>query len=435
MTKATVKGPLTIIGLGVDNFMKVTAVSLKPDGSLLEICGDNGNGKSSLLNAIWVALGGAEAFPENPVRDGQQEAVITLDMGEIVITRTFRRHDDKSPPFTTTLRIEAASGARFDKPQTLLDGLVGQLSFEPMAFLDLPDKEKFDRLRVFVPGVDFDAIEGQNKTDYERRTDENRRHKELLAQAAGLLVPAGSHVAVDVSALLAELEEGEARNRLVAARRQRRQQAEKDVEIAERAIERIQTQIAALQSDLDANRKLVADTETKLANADPLPDEIDTAAIREKIGKADAQNKLARDAAAKAEMETKAEAHKQAADALTEAMDARRDAVRAKIAAAEMPVPGLSLEDGGRILLNGHPFADASTAEKLKTSIAVAMAMNPTVRVIRITKGGNDLDKKSMKIVADMAAERGYQVWVEVLEAKNGPPCIIMENGHAKGTE
>lgn len=437
MAKPSIKGPLTIVGMVVENFKRVALVSLKPDGSLIEIAGNNGEGKTSLLDAIWVALGGASTFPEQPVRDGQQEATITLDMGEIVVTRTFRRKDDKDPPYTTSLKVEAANGARFDSPQTMLDQMIGSLSFEPMEFLDLDDKGKFDRLKLLVPGVDFDAVDGQNKSDFENRTTENRKAKELRAQAAGIQLPAGTYAPVDVRGLLGKLEAAEEHNKDRAERANNREKAAQNIkalgaeaESLTKQIERLKLQIAEHETRLQVVTNSQRHIENRLAEADPLPAELDTAAIRQKIGEAENANKIARDAKMRDDLIVRAEGHEKAAQALTEAMDARKAEVRAKVAAAEMPVPGLALEDGA-VTLNGHAFADASTAEKLTVSILVAMALNPTVKVIRITKGGNDLDKKAMKLIADIAKDRGYQVWCERVIAA-GRPTIIMEDGRAK---
>jgi hypothetical protein len=432
----TIKGPLTIIGMVVENFKKVVLVELKPDGTFNEIVGENRQGKSSLLDAIWAAVGGLKAIPLDPIREGQREALIKLDMGEIIVTRKFRRQDDGD--FTTGVIIEAQDGSRFDKPQTMLDSLIGAISFEPMEFMELGDKEKFEAIKVFVPDVDFDAIEGQDKSDFERRTDENRKAKELKAQAAGIMLPAGEHQPVDVSALLTQLEEAELLNKETALRRQRRESVEKDAHFADLEAERQTKRIEEMKRDIERAEMIRTNAEAlareireKLAKAPLLPDEIDTAAIREKIGAAETANRNAQDAKRRDELMTKAEAHEKASQALTEAMDARKEAVRAKIAAAEMPVPGLTLEPDGRVLLNGHPFANASTAEQLQTSLAVAMALNPTLRVIRISRGGNDLDKKAMKVIADMAAKRGYQIFVERVIAA-GKPTVVMEDGHAK---
>ena len=104
-----------------------------------------------------------------------------------------------------------------------------------------------------------------------------------------------------------------------------------------------------------------------------------------------------------------------------------RDTVKAAaISLAKMPVAGLSLGDG-EVMLNELPFEQASDAERLKVSIAIAMAMNPKLRVIRI-RDGSLLDENSMKAIAEMAHEGGYQFWVERVET-SGKVGIVLEDG------
>ena len=59
-----------------------------------------------------------------------------------------------------------------------------------------------------------------------------------------------------------------------------------------------------------------------------------------------------------------------------------------------MPVEGLGF-GAGIVTFNGLPFDQASTAEQLRVSVAIAMAANPKLRVLRI-KHGNDLDADNL---------------------------------------
>ena len=54
------------------------------------------------------------------------------------------------------------------------------------------------------------------------------------------------------------------------------------------------------------------------------------------------------------------------------------------LSAAKLPAPGLSINESG-VTLNGIPFDQSALSEKLKTGVAIAMALNPEFRVIRIT--------------------------------------------------
>jgi hypothetical protein len=56
------------------------------------------------------------------------------------------------------------------------------------------------------------------------------------------------------------------------------------------------------------------------------------------------------------------------------------------IAAAKMPIDGLAFDDSG-VTYRGVPFKQCSAAEQLRVSLAMAMAMNPKIRVVRITDG------------------------------------------------
>ena len=115
---------------------------------------------------------------------------IRLDLGELIVTRTFAAGKEGEEKATTSLTVESTDGAVFRSPQKVLDDLLGALSFDPLAFARADAEEQLDTLRSFVPGVDFKAIDQANQADYDRRRDINRRAKELRAQAEGIQLPA-----------------------------------------------------------------------------------------------------------------------------------------------------------------------------------------------------------------------------------------------------
>ena len=103
-----------------------------------------------------------------------------------------------------------------------------------------------------------------------------------------------------------------------------------------------------------------------------------------------------------------------------------------KIAAAKLPVNGLGFGDGF-ITLNGLPFKQASDAERLRTSVAIAMALNPKLRLI-LVKDGSCLSPKSMKILEDMANEKDFSVWIE-RQVGTGGTGFVIEDGRIVGQE
>jgi len=84
--------------------------------------------------------------------------------------------------------------------------------------------------------------------------------------------------------------------------------------------------------------------------------------------------------------------------------------------ASPLPVKNLRITPDGLMVVADVdklvPFCQASAAQKLRISLGIAMAANPTLRVIRIADGSL-LDDSSMQIIRDMAKAQDFQVWVE----------------------
>jgi hypothetical protein len=178
---------MKIVSLVAENVKRLVAVEIKPDGNLVELSGKNGAGKTSILDSIQWAIEGAKHIQAQPIRKGQAEARIRLDLGEVIVTRRFRRLEDGTPD--TSVVVESREGARFGSPQRLLDSFLGALTFDPLAFSRMAPRQKFEQLRQFVPGVDFEAIDGMNRKDFDDRTQANRKAKEARAAAASIDVP------------------------------------------------------------------------------------------------------------------------------------------------------------------------------------------------------------------------------------------------------
>ena len=83
MANSETTAPLHIVGLEVSNVKRISAVSIHPDGSLIIIGGKNAQGKSSTLDAIEMALGGAGAIPPDPIRHGARKGRVVVDLGEL----------------------------------------------------------------------------------------------------------------------------------------------------------------------------------------------------------------------------------------------------------------------------------------------------------------------------------------------------------------
>jgi hypothetical protein len=428
---------MKIIELQAENVKRLRAVTITPEGNIVEISGRNGQGKTSVLDAIWWAVSGTTHIQAVPIRKGENEARIRLDLGDLKVLRTFRRREEGG--HTTSLVVESADGARYQSPQKMLDSLLSALSFDPLAFTRMDGKAQLETLKRFVPGVDFAAIEKASKADFDRRTEVNRTIRTLRAQAVSIEVPAGTPAErIDDAALVAEMQQAGEFNTELERRRSRREQAEQDLRTAEETARKdrdraAELRVAASKMDEQAEgqEQHAATLRAKLAEAPVLPDPIDTLDLRQRIADAGRTNT----AVAQREQRDRIEAQVQAAEteaaALTKAMEKRATEKREAIAKAHLPVPGIGFGED-EILLNEVPFDQASSAEQLRTSVAIAIAANPKLRVIRI-QDGSLLDEDAMRILAEMAQAADYQVWIEVVQSGRSA-AIIIEDGAVAGS-
>jgi hypothetical protein len=441
-----------IINLTAENVKKLKVVDITPTDNFIQVTGPNGSGKTSVLDSIWWALGGKDGIQSVPIRKGAEKARIKLNLGSIVVERKFT-------PAGTTLTVKNEEGASYPSPQAMLDDLIGSLSFDPLAFARKDPKAQYDELRTIAKvDVDLVALENLNTTDFNARRDLNRDAKAKRAQADGITVAPGTpETPIDESDLIGQMEAAAAHNATLEQRKAGRLQAQADAKAKkaegvrlreasagerERTAERIadlEKQIAqakkdgeasALKYDNEASAALNAAgvIEKKIDEAPPLPDAVNVSELRAALDKAKLANtEIAKRDRRKAIAE-EAKALESKAEVLTRAMDARNEQARKALQSATMPVEGLTLA-AGHVEYNGLPFEQGSDAEQLRVSISIAMAGNPKLRVIRI-RDGSLLDENGLKLVAELAHEKDYQIWIERVGAAG--VGIVMEDGEVK---
>lgn len=400
---------MKIVNLESQNVKRLKAVSIIPQGNSVIIGGDNAQGKSSVLDSIFMALGGKAAQGQRPVRDGEEKAIIKCDLGELTVIRTI------SPNGKTTVKVTNAEGATFSSPQSMLDALSSKLTFDPLAFAGEKPAAQLETLKGLV-GLDFSDLEAKRKSLYDKRTDINRAGKDKAARLDGMQQHSDAPAeAVSVSDLMAMLTAADAKNAENEKERQSvRSRAEK---------------IATVKAELEAKQKELAAIEAEHAgteDAAALLVDTDTIAIREQIAQADTINAKVRENAFYAEEKAAAESLRAESQGLTNAINAIDKQKADAMAAAEFPVDGLSFDENG-VIYNGIPFSQCSSAERLLVSLHMGIAMNPELKVLLI-RDGSLLDPQSLAMVAKAAEDADAQVWIE--RVSKGDECsVIIEDG------
>jgi hypothetical protein len=395
---------MRIIKLTAENVKRLKAVEIDPDGTVQVITGRNAQGKTSVLDAIWLALGGGAASRETarPVRDGEDSAFVTLELDDLTVTRTWKGGK-------TNLTVTSADGARYSSPQAVIDALVGRLSFDPLEFTRLSNRDQVAALLDLVElDVDPAEIAVERQRLYDLRTSAGQRGKALGDVPAQ--IPDVPDTEVSASDLIGRIREAEDANRSGLLARVR--------------VYSLTKQIVDLEQQLSNARAALEST-----TATSQRDLVDVQALHDSLAKVEDTNRLVRanaDARAKAADRDRIKAEYDSYTARIDELDKSKADALAK---ATFPVDGLGFDDNG-VTYNGVPFSQASAAEQIRVSLAMAMSLNPRLRVIRILDGSL-LDAENLALITSMAADKDYQIWIERVADGSGIGVVIEDGAVA----
>jgi predicted ATP-dependent endonuclease of OLD family len=420
---------MKIITLKAENIKRLKAVEITPDGNTVVISGRNEQGKTSILDSIWLALAGGEASKDmpKPIRTGEKKASVVLDLGDLVVARTWTDNDK------SYLKVDNKDGATFKSPQKMLDALVGRLSFDPLAFAQQDEKAQLKTLQELT-GIDPAPLDARRKDLYDQRTDVNREVKKLEGQLAGIPVPSPDTPKEELSAseVLAELRAAQNQKNTNDEKRRDLQRLARQAKQHEADIENIDEQIKKLQEQREKANSMLTMTNVQ---GRKLQAEVDALAepnldvFQEKLDSVEQTNKAVRKAKEYSQVKASLDATKKNADSLTaqiEQVDAEKEKM---LKAATFPIDGLGFDETG-VTFKGIPFRQCSSAERLRVSLAMAMALNPKLRVIRIADGSL-LDSENMRLIEEMAKGKDFQVWIEKVD-ESGKLGIYIEDGEIK---
>lgn len=404
-----------ITKLIVQNIKGIKAIRIEPNGNMVVLSGKNGQGKTSVLDAIWLAVQGAAASKgtPSPLRRGTKSGFVEVHLGDLVIRRTWKEGK------TTRLVVKNAGVVVKRSPQKMLDDLIGRLSFDPLAFDKLKGADQRAMLLgLVVLGFDPDKLEAKRVATFSRRTDANRDVKRLEAQLAGMPEPAVGTPAKEVSVgdLIEQHDRAKEAQANATRLRRERTDALEAMEDAREEVARAELAFAKASSDY----------------ADIPKDLADPAKIKARIDSAAEVNTAVRSDQAWAATDEQLTATRNESDKLTAELEAIDEEKTVGLLKAKMPVEGLGFTADG-VTYNGSPFEQVSGAERWRICMAIAMALNPALRVIRITEGSL-LDAESRALLEATVIKHKFQCWMECVSDGGGEGFVI-EDGEIAETE
>lgn len=407
---------MKISNIHIENFKRISELDVAPGTHLFIVGGKNGNGKSSLLDAVSAAFGGKKSLPDRPIRDGAEagEIVIKLDSGHIV-------RSDLKGGVTVSKDVDGRL-AKLSSPQALLDAMRGSLAMDPLAFLRQDPKAQAKTVRE-LSGCDTTAIEADGKAAAEARTIIGRAVDSLVAQLKAAPEDAEAPAEpVDTATLAADLE---AETRKSAAKAKAAQESERLVQVATAAEAKIEAARVVLAKAIAESERASSAAHQAAVAAESMPDG-NTIIVTARLSGASEHNRRHAAAVARRALVEKMRAASAEHERLDAQVKAKRDEYRATIAAAKMPVDGLAFGSDG-LTFRDIPLSQVSSAEQLRVSLAVASALAPQLRTILIREGSL-LDTDSLAEVAAFCEANDLQVLME--RVGHGDECsIVMHDG------
>lgn len=417
--------------LEILDFKRISAVAIDADtGNPIVLTGDNGQGKSSCLDAIEWALtrGGAD----KPIRNGAESATVALTLSDGVSrTYTVKR---KAKGANAYLDITAEDGSKMPSPQKFLDGLVGSLAFDPEAFTRLKPKEQADALRIAV-GLDTSDLDDSYKTAYAQRTEANRAkdNAEKVFKACPVVAGAprekqnAADLIMDRDKLVAELKTTEAANELLQETGDAIVETQQLITELEAKLQTANARLAKLQQDSQQQEASYRDRAAATADHEQKIEAI-TTAIRNIDGvnsEIDAHNRALEDRKSKEDAYRTTLKRYTVLDAEVKRIQSEKET---RIAAAKFPVPGLAIEDDA-VLVNDVPFSDLNTAERIKVSCLIAMSQAPNLKIIFVREGAL-VSRANLAVLSELAEQHDCQLWLEKFSEQPEENSIHLEDGH-----
>ena len=415
--------------LEIENVKRVKAVKMEPAANGLTIIGgNNGQGKTSVLDALAWALGGERYRPSQAQREGSvlpPNLRIVMNNG-LIVERKGKNSD---------LKVTDPSGKKAG--QQLLNEFVEQLALDLPKFMEAPGKEKASTLlQIIGVGDQLTELEQQEKEIYQERLYVGRTadQKKKYAQEQPYYpdVPADL---VSPSDLIKQQQAILARNGENQRKRDRLNEITFEKHRIFDEMQRIEQQISDMQKRL-AERKtayeaVAKDEEIAMKDTASLQDE-STAELEENIANIEEINRKVRANLDKAKAEDDAKVYANKYQELTQKLEEVRDKKKALLDDAILPLPGLSVSDG-ELTYKGQRWDNMSGSDRLKVSAAIIRKLNPNCGFVLMDKL-EQMDLGTLREFGEWLEHEGLQVIAT--RVSTGEECsVIIEDGYAQGQE
>lgn len=403
--------------LEIENVKRVKAVTIEPTSNGLTILGGNNNqGKTSVLDAIAWALGGNKYKPSKPARDGSMNPpTLRLELSNGLIVERKGKNSD--------LKVTDPSGQKAG--QQLLDSFVEELALNLPKFIESSAKDKANTLLQII-GVGEKLWELDRKEEQlynERRTIGQIADQKKKYAAEQPQYPEAPNELVSIADLIHEQQEILARNGENAKKRQNRENIVNSLHLSEARLKQLKEQLAQEEA---THESLMGDYIEANKSIEDLVDE-STDEIENSIANIEEINRKVRANLDKEKAEEDAKEYKSQYDKLSVEIQDVRDERASLLDSADLPLPGLSVEDG-ELVFEGQKWDNMSGSQQLRVATAIVRKLKPECGFVLLDKL-EQMDIPTLTEFGKWLESEGLQAIAT--RVSSGEECqIIIEDGY-----
>lgn len=403
--------------LEIENVKRVKAVTIEPTSNGLTILGGNNNqGKTSVLDAIAWALGGNKYKPSKPARDGSMNPpTLRLELSNGLIVERKGKNSD--------LKVTDPSGQKAG--QQLLDSFVEELALNLPKFIESSSKDKANTLlQIIGVGEKLWELDRKEERLYnERRTIGQIADQKKKYAAEQPQYPEAPNELVSIADLIHEQQEILARNGENAKKRQNRENIVNSLHLSEARLKQLKEQLAQEEA---THESLMSDYIAANKSIEDLVDE-STEEIEESIANIEEINRKVRANLDKEKAEEDAKQYKSQYDNLSKQIQDVRDERTSLLDSADLPLPGLSVEDG-ELVFEGQKWDNMSGSQQLRVATAIVRKLKPECGFVLLDKL-EQMDIPTLTEFGKWLESEGLQAIAT--RVSSGEECqIIIEDGY-----
>ena len=403
--------------LEIENVKRVKAVSIEPTAQGLTILGGNNNqGKTSILDAIAWALGGNKYKPSKAARDGSMNPPsLRVELSNGLIVERKGKNSD--------LKVTDPSGNKAG--QQLLDSFVEELALDLPKFMQSNSKEKANTLLQIIGVGDklYELDQTESRLYSERRAIGQIKDQKKKYAAEQPQYPDAPNELVSISDLIHEQQEILARNGENARKRQNREEIRSQLHQSEERLKQIKEALAEEESK---HEKLMGDYIIANKSIEDLVDE-STEEIEASISDIEEINRKVRANLDKEKAEEDAKEYEKQYNNLSAEIDKVRDERKSLLDNADLPLQGLSVEDG-ELVFEGQKWDNMSGSQQLRVSTAIVRKLKPECGFVLLDKL-EQMDISTLTEFGKWLESEGLQAIAT--RVSSGEECqIIIEDGY-----